>query len=63
MTTGLYDRAAVEAAQRIFEVMCGGPVDWDKHATDTNEDNLFQSSDWERCLAYARAALSPAGEK
>lgn len=48
----------VEAAQRIFEAMCGGPVDWAKHAADTNEDNLFQSADWECCLAYAKAALT-----
>lgn len=47
-----------EAAQRIFEVMCGGPVDWAKHAADTSEDNLFQSADWECCLAYAKAALA-----
>ncbi|TIM14491.1 MAG: hypothetical protein E5Y67_12495 [Mesorhizobium sp.] len=48
----------VEAAQRIFEAMCGRPVDWAKHAADTNEDNLFQSADWECCLSYAKAALA-----
>ncbi|TIM07563.1 hypothetical protein [Mesorhizobium sp.] len=48
----------VEAAQRIFEAMCGRPVDWAKHAADTSEDNLFHSADWERCLTYAKAALA-----
>ncbi|TIL54350.1 hypothetical protein [Mesorhizobium sp.] len=54
--------ATIAAAQRIFEVMCGGPVDWAKHATDTNDDNLFQSADWECCLTYAKAALVPAAQ-
>ncbi|TIW21156.1 MAG: hypothetical protein E5V63_30000 [Mesorhizobium sp.] len=59
--------AVTTAAQRIFEVMCNGPVDWAKHAADTNEDSLFRSADWECCLAYAKAALAsssaaPSGE-
>lgn len=59
--------AVTTAAQRIFEVMCNGPVDWAKHAADTNEDSLFRSADWECCLAYAKKALAsssaaPSGE-
>lgn len=52
-------RAAREtvAAQRIFEIFCGGKVDWEKHSTDDAEDNIFASADWQYALRLARAAL------
>lgn len=46
------------AAQRIFEVFCGGPVDWSRHVLNDADDNIFASSDWAQAMLYAEAALS-----
>lgn len=45
------------AAKRIYEVFCGGKVDWARHALNDADDNLFNSADWAQAMSYARAAL------
>jgi hypothetical protein len=46
------------AAKRIFEVFCGGPVDWSRHVLNDADDNIFASGDWAQALRYAEAALA-----
>jgi len=48
------------AAQRIFEVFCGGPVDWSRHSLNDADDNLFASADWAQAMLYAKAAFAAA---
>ncbi|MGR9384887.1 hypothetical protein [Rhizobium leguminosarum] len=44
----------VPAARRVFEVFCGGKVDWDRHVSGSG---IFESADWAAAVSYARAAL------
>ncbi len=48
------------AAQRIFEVFCGGPVDWSRHSLNDADDNVFASADWAQAMLYAKAAFAAA---
>lgn len=48
----------IKAAMRIFEVFCGGNVDWARHSIADSEDSIFSSYDWEMAIIYATAALN-----
>ena len=50
--------AVTEAAGRIFDIMCGGRLDWRKRVAAGDHDDIFASADWDMAEAYARAALS-----
>lgn len=53
----------IEAAKRVFEVFCGGNVDWTAHSIDDSDDSIFRSADWSQALILALAALSSKNEE